>query len=92
MICRPKRIKIKIARKPAPPALDPFECVGCRQLIERDPYSPDFNAPPICWACTWRGQNRLQTRQLPYSMWAPFRTAYVLLALIDKEIADARQH
>jgi hypothetical protein len=86
------KIRVEVRRKPAPPALDPFECLACRQLIDRDPYTPDFNAPPICWACTWRGQPRLQTKQLPFSMWQPFRTAYALLQLLDQEIAHARQH
>lgn len=87
----PDRIKITITRKPPPPALPPFECLLCLQMIERDPYSPDFNAPPVCWGCQWRGQNRLQTKQLPYEMWDGFRTAYALLAEIDKEIARARR-
>lgn len=84
------KIKFEIKRKPPPPALEPFECLGCRKMIERDPRSPDFQAPPICLNCTWVGQGRLQTRQLPYSMWAPFRTAYALLYLLDKEMVYAR--
>lgn len=86
------RITFVLTRKPAPPALEPFECLLCRQMIERDPYTPDFNAPPVCWGCQWRGQNRLQTRQLPHELWASFRVAYALLSEIDRETSRARTH
>ncbi|UZW54014.1 hypothetical protein NUH86_10755 [Sphingobium sp. JS3065] len=42
------RIKIAIRRKPPLTALEPFECAICQEQIERDPYSPDFQAPPVC--------------------------------------------
>ncbi|WP_145201310.1 hypothetical protein [Sphingobium sp. B2] len=85
------RIRLVLKPKPPPPPLPPFECAICEQIIERDPYSPDHEAPPICWPCGWLGQNRLQTHQLPVSMWGPFRAAYALLATLDKEIARARR-
>lgn len=85
------RLRIVIKRKPPPPALPPFDCAICEQQIERDPYSPNFQAPPVCYACSWSGQNRLQTHQLPFSVWSQFRTAYALLSAMDKEIARARR-
>jgi len=84
------RIKLVIKRKPPPPHLPSFVCVLCEQEIERDPYHPDHQTPPICYPCEWRGQGRLQTRQLPFRHWTNFRRAYVLLAALDKEIARAR--
>lgn len=87
----PVRIRLKITRKPPPPALDPFECAICQEMVERDPYSPDFQAPPVCWRCSWAGQNRLQTHQLPFSLWNGFRAAYALLRAMDKEIERARR-
>lgn len=86
------RLKIEITRKPPPPSLDPFECLACREMVERDPYSPDHNAPPVCWRCSWSAGGRTQLASLPFSAWGQFRTAQVLLNLISKEIADARQH
>jgi len=85
------RIKITITRKPPPPALAPFECAICQEMVERDPYSPDFQAPPVCQRCSWTGQNRLQIHQLPFSMWGGFRAAYALLRAMDKEIERARR-
>lgn len=85
------RIRIEIKLKPPPPPLAPFECAICEHMVERDPYSPDHQAPPVCWACQWLGQTRLQTHQLPYEMWNGFRTAYALLRAIDKEIERARR-
>ncbi|MFT3967615.1 MAG: hypothetical protein QM690_17205 [Sphingobium sp.] len=84
------RIKLVIKRKPLPPPVDPFECVVCQQMIERDPFSPDHEKPPICWPCCWLGQGRLRTRQLPYTLLTPFRAAHALLIALDKEIANAR--
>jgi hypothetical protein len=86
------RLKFTIKRRPPPPALPPFECVVCEEQIERDPFSPDFQAPPICWSCCWaHGHNRMQTHQLPFEMWSGFRAAYALLKAMDKEIARARR-
>lgn len=84
------RLRLVIKRKPPPPALPPFECAICEQMIERDAYSPDFQAPPICNSCKWQGQ-AVRLNQLPFSMWGQFRTAYALLSALDKEIARARR-
>jgi len=85
-----QRIKIQIKRKPAPPPLDPFECLSCREMIERDPYTPDFNAPPVCWHCAWSQAGRTQLAHVPFSDWGRFRTAQILLNLIEREITYAR--
>jgi hypothetical protein len=84
------KIKLEIKRKPPPPPLEPFVCVVCEREVERDPYYPDHQTPPVCHYCEWRGQGRLQTRQLPFRHWTNFRRAYVLLAALDKEITRAR--
>ncbi len=84
------RPRIVIMPRPAPPPLAPFTCVICEAEVERDPYQPDWQRPPICVHCTWRASNRLQSRQLPYEYWAVFRRAYALFAAIDQEIARAR--
>jgi hypothetical protein len=86
------RIKLVIERKPPPPALDPFECLACRKMIERDPYTPDFQAPPVCWACVWAEGGRTQLGDVPFSAWTQFRTVRVIINLIDREAARARQH
>lgn len=82
----------RIKRKPPPPPLEPFECLACREMIERDPFSPDFNAPPVCWRCQWSEDGRTQLASLPFGAWGYFRTAQVLLNCIKKESAHARNH
>lgn len=84
------RIKLVITRKPPPPPLDPFECLSCRQMIERDPYSPDFQAPPVCWKCAWSSGGRTQLASLPFSAWGQFRTAQILINLIKQEARHVR--
>lgn len=85
------RIKLRIERKPPPPALDPFECVACQEMVERDPYQPDWERAPICNYCNWRSNNRLQCNQLPFSMWADFRRFYSVMAALEKEIIHVRR-
>ncbi|QUT07946.1 hypothetical protein KFK14_11460 [Sphingobium phenoxybenzoativorans] len=89
---RQARIKIEITRKPPPPPLDPFECLACRQMIERDPYTPEFQEPPICWQCAHAIGGRTQLAHLPYEAWGQFRKAQALLNLIKMEVAHVRKH
>ena len=86
------KFKLVLKRKPPPPPLPSFVCVVCQEETQRDPYRPELQTPPICHHCEWRGQGRLQTRQLPFRHWTNFRRAYVLLAALDKEIDHARHN
>jgi hypothetical protein len=75
-----KRITLVIERKPEPPALDPFECISCQEMVERDPYHPEWERQPICNRCVWQRPNRLQGyHYLPASMWSDFRRGHAVI-------------
>lgn len=84
------KMKLVIKRKPPPPPLPPFTCVACEEEIERDPFNPDWNAPPVCWRCTWRTSGRMESRQIPYSLHLHFKRFYAVTKAMDKEIERAR--
>lgn len=84
------KIKVIVEHRPPPSPLDPFLCVACEGEVERDPYHPEWESPPICNHCNWLLSNRLRTGQLPFEYWAEFRRAYSVLAALEKEIKCAR--
>lgn len=83
------RIKLEITRKPPPPPLDPFECVVCQEMIERDPHTPEHQEPPVCFRCAI--SVRTQLGGAPHEMWKPLHRAAAILAAMKKEIACARR-
>jgi hypothetical protein len=86
------KIKFEIKRKPPPPALEPFECLVCREMIERDPYRPDLEQFPVCYRCTMRTPTMPQLAGVTIEYWSTFYRAHALLCALKQEIDYARHH
>lgn len=82
--------KLVIARKPPPPALDPFECVICEQMIDRDPYRPEIEESPVCFQCSIRAP-RTQLSGVSVSDWKYFMRASAIFTALKKETSHARR-
>ena len=88
------RPRIIITRKPTPPTPDPFDCLLCHKTVQRDPWNPDFERPPLCFRCSMDVPTR---PQLPYlshrsvESWGDFYRAHALLCAIDQEIRNVRR-
>lgn len=86
------RIKIVVKRKPPPPPLPSFECVICQKAIERDPYNPEWQRPPICFGCSMNAPTRPQLAGASVAQWGDFYRAHALLSAIKQEIDHARRN
>lgn len=84
--------KLIIKRKPPPPPLPSFKCVICENEIERDPYRPDLEEPPVCFRCSMRTTTRPQLAGVGVEQLAQFYRAHSLLCAIKEEISRARRN
>lgn len=84
------RIKLEITRKPPPPALPSFDCILCGNEIDRDPYNPEWQRPPVCFHCSFNTPSRPQMAGVGVAEWADFRRAHALICAIEQEIKRAR--
>ncbi len=88
----PVRFKIEITRKPPPPPLPSFVCVVCEDEIERDPYNPEFQRPPLCHKCTFNTPSRPQLAHAHVSAWTAFYRAHAIQCAIKQEIHRVRHN
>lgn len=88
----PSQVKLRITPKPAPPALPSFECVICQNEIERNPYRPDLEEPPVCFRCSIKVPTRPQIAGVSVEHLAIFYKAHAILCAIKSEIEHARRN
>lgn len=84
------KIKLVITREPTPPPIPSFVCVVCEAEIERDPYNPDWQKPPICMRCAYSGP-RPRLAHVPHEHWGDFFRATALIHAIKKEASNVRR-
>jgi hypothetical protein len=87
---KPGKIKIKIERKPPPPPLPSFVCAVCENHIERDPYHPEFEKPPICFECAMHVPTRPQLAHVGVERWNEFYRVHALICAINQEVKRAK--
>lgn len=85
-----QRIRISIKRKPPPPPLDPFTCAICARETRRDPYSPEWQRPPVCNECCVRSSRRQGLWGVPFELWHGFQAGHALITAINQEAKRAR--